>query len=817
MELKMIIRFNFKLIFIVLLCPITARLLAQDHLELKGKIVDSEQKPIELATVKLYQAADSSLISSAFSEKNGDFLIQQLKASDYYFSIEFLGLEKYNSERIALQKNTIIPTVTMLPQVGLLSEVQIKSKAPFIERKLDRVVVNMEALLSSAGTTTWEALEKAPGVMLDQNGNILLRGRSGVQVFIDDKPSYLSGIELENYLKTLPTSSIKQIEILTNPPAKYDAAGNSGIINIVTKRSKQIGFTGNVNTAYTQGRYARTNHSLGLNYLTSKIGIYGNVSLGTHQSFQDLNIYRFYKNDDLSPRAKFEQNSYIKKTNQSINSRLILDYYLTSKTTLGMAYSNVVSPKKDKVNNTAFYTSKTDLNKIIADNLSTSKFLNHSANINIRHALDQHGSQISADADLIQYSSQTDQDFYNFIYQKNNQLIYDDFVEGNLPSDIRIYTVKSDLTTTIKGIKFETGIKSAFTNTDNIAEYFTTIDQQRNINNDLSNHFIYKEWIQSAYMNFSKTIYGFECQIGLRGEHTNLKGDQKGNAIKAPKQFSNQYTKLFPTFFASRALDSAGIHVVNFSYGRRIDRPIFQHLNPFVSPLDKYTYYVGNPDLLPTFSNNFSLTHSYKNKINTSINFSKTINGINETLEIVGDIYYSRPLNVTTNYNTSISIDANHTFKKWYTVIPYFEFGNVKYKSKLYTEQLNANGNYVIANLTQSFKLKKNWSAELKGDYQSDIVYSQLIIKRFAIIGFTIQKKFAKGNATARAGVNDIFYTRTASGIINNLKNTDANWDSTLDTRSLVLSLAYRFGKSNIQKQQYKTTGAESEKRRIQS
>lgn len=156
---------------------------------------------------------------------------------------------------------------------------------------------------------------------------------------------------------------------------------------------------------------------------------------------------------------------------------------------------------------------------------------------------------------LISFSivAQTDQDFYNFIYQKDDQLFYDDFVEGNLPSDIRIYTVKSDLNTTIKGIKFETGIKSAFTNTDNIAEYFTTLDQQRNINNDLSNHFIYKEWIQSAYMNFSKTIYGFECQIGLRGEHTNLKGDQKGNAIKAPKQFSNQYTKLFPTFFASRA------------------------------------------------------------------------------------------------------------------------------------------------------------------------------------------------------------------------------------------------------------------------
>ena len=211
------------------------------------------------------------------------------------------------------------------------------------------------------------------------------------------------------------------------------------------------------------------------------------------------------------------------------------------------------------------------------------------------------------------------------------------------------------------------------------------------------------------------------------------------------------------------------------------------------------------------------MTHSYKNKINTSIDFSKTSNGINETLEIIGDIYYSRPLNVTTNYTTSISLDANHTFKKWYTIIPYVEFGNVKYKSKLYTEDLNSNGNYVRANLTQSFKLKKNWSAELKGDYQSDLVYSQLILKSFAILGFTVQKKFAKGNATARVGVNDIFYTRRASGTINNLKNTDANWNSTLDTRSLALSLSYRFGKSNIQKQQYKSTGAESEKKRIQS
>ncbi|HUN16145.1 MAG TPA: outer membrane beta-barrel family protein [Saprospiraceae bacterium] len=431
--------------------------------------------------------------------------------------------------------------------------------------------------------------------------------------------------------------------------------------------------------------------------------------------------------------------------------------------------------------------------------------------------MDQKGGQISIDGDMIMYHSNADQDFYNYIYQKDNQLTYSDLVQLRLPFDIQIFTFKSDINKTINGIEFESGIKTAYTNTDNIAEYFTAVDSNKILNTDLSNHFIYQEWIQSAYINFSKKLYGFDCQLGLCAEHTTLHGDQKGNSVKAPKEFSKGYTKLFPTFFVSRNLDSAGVHVLNFSYGRRIDRPIFQHLNPFVSPLDKYTFYVGNPDLVPTFSNNFSLTHSYKNKINASVNFSKTINGINETLEIIGDIYYSRPLNVTTNYSTSVSIDANHTFNKWLTIIPYLEFGNVKYKSKLYTEELNSEGNYLRATLTQSFKLKSNWSVEIKGDYQSDLVYSQLLLKSYGIVGCTIQKKFAKGNATARIGVNDIFYTRRASGTINNLKNTDAYWNSTLDTRSLVLNLTYRFGKSNIQKQQYKATGAESEKRRIQS
>jgi hypothetical protein len=233
--------------------------------------------------------------------------------------------------------------------------------------------------------------------------------------------------------------------------------------------------------------------------------------------------------------------------------------------------------------------------------------------------------------------------------------------------------------------------------------------------------------------------------------------------------------------------------------------------------LDKFTFYGGNPGLLPTYSNNFSLTHTFKNRINTSVNYGLTTDGINETLEIRERIYYSRPGNISTNHTLSLSVDGSTDISKWYRLNTYLELGHQIFESALYTEQLNASGTYFAANITNSFQLGKGWNADIRGDYQSDVVYAQLLIKSFGTLNLAAQKKILKDKGSLKLSLSDILFTRRADGIINNLKDTDADWNSRLDTRSATLAFSYRFGKSTSNKPKHNGTGSESEQRRVKS
>lgn len=782
-------------------------------------VTDEHGTAIELASIKCFNQSDSSYVSSIFTEKNGLASLNSLPNGIYYLIINYLAYESAILSSIELPLQKPLETIKLKRNIQNLQGVTISSKLKGIERKTDRIVLNVDALLSHAGPSAWELIEKSPGIITDQSSNIRMKGKNGVMVYINDKPSYLQGADLENYLKSIPAASVHQIELISTPPAKYEAAGNAGIINIVLKKNRNLGITGNASTVLVQGVYFRSNTSAGLNYLTKKIGIFATASQGTLQSFQDLYINRYYKNNDQSPNGSFNQNSYIKKTINTSNIRLSADYYHNQKTTLGIAGVLSYIPKSEKTNNLATLSDPNKIiqQKIIADNLSKNNYNAPSWNINIRHTLDSLDSKINVDFDNLEYKSHAFQNYKNYLLNNQDQSIGKDTLLGELPSDINIKTCNVDLIKILPWIKLESGIKTAYSVTDNTADYRDLISGVKTINTDLSNRFIYKEWINSAYLSASKKIFTIETQIGLRAEHTRLKGDQKGNIIKPPINFSKKYLEFFPTIYLSRNIDSIGNHNLNLSYSKRIDRPIYDFLNPFVRPLDKYTLYVGNPNLVPSFSHNISLTHSYKNIWNTSISFSKDIDGITETLEIINQVYYSRPFNIQTSISYSLSMDGNITINKWYKLIPYIELTHARYKSKLYAVPLDTKGNYFVINVGNQFQLSKTWSAELKGDYHTDALYSQLLLKKYGTVNVAFAKKFLKGMATWKIGVNDIFYTRYASGIIYNLKNTNADWNSSLDTRNITTSISYRFGKSKIQKQQYKSTGADSEKNRVRN
>lgn len=808
--------------FFVLSLLLWAATAIAQNASVRGKINDENGLPLYMVLVQLSHLADSSIQQNAYTNEDGTFQFGALAAGTYLFKSTYLGYEPH-LQQITLAGNDTdqdLGAIGMKPSATLLNTVTISGKQKFVERKIDRTVINVDALGGSSGSNALEVLERAPGVSIDQDGQIKLKGRSGVLVYIDEKPTYLSGAELENYLKSLPAGALKQIEIIPNPPAKYDAAGNSGIINILTKRNKLAGLHGNVSTVVQRGRYTRNNNNLNLNFNRKRVGVYLNLNGGLRESFQDLNINRYYKNQTDEVESSFSQNSFIVKDGRSFNGNFGLDFYLTDKTTLGFSVKAGRSPNGSQTDNTAFVRDAGGavLQKVNADNADERQLNNGTYNVYWKQQLGKKAGNVSVDADYVRYDSDAEQVFKNYVYTPNDVLTFQDQINGNLPSVIEIYAAKADYTQPLgEKAKFEAGVKTAFTATDNTADYRRTEGGITTPDYNLSNRFLYDEWIYAAYLNYSRSFGKVDLQLGLRGESTRLQGNQLGNPVQPDTNFTRQYNSLFPTIFALWRIDSSGKHVLSFNFGRRIDRPFFQDLNPFISPLDKFTFYGGNPNLLPTFSYNFNLTHTYRDWLNTAFSYGLVSDGINETLEISEGIYYSRPGNIATNHSLSLSVEATKPIRPWYTFITYCEGGYLLYKSRLYTQTLNSDGFYHYLSATNIFKLKKDWTLELRGEYQSDIVAAQLLIKSFGTLNIAASKKMLKQKGNLKLALNDLLYTRRADGIINNLQQTDADWNSRLDTRSVTLSFSYAFGKAINSKPKHNSSGSESEQKRVKT
>ena len=792
--------------------------------KITGKLESSDQKPLEAVLVSLLLSNDNSLVKTQISEPDGSFVFESLAANDYLIVVENPGFKTYQSQTISIAVEkpefALKPIVLTASEINKLDEITVVKKKAFVERKLDKTIVNVDAMISNAGSDAMDVLEKSPGITVDQNGTITFKGKSGVVVFIDDKPTYLSGAELEAYLKSLPASTLSQIEFMTNPPAKYEAAGSAGVINIKTKKSKSKGFNGSATSRLSQGKRTHTRNGLNLNYKNDKIRVYGNANYATQEFLTDLYIFRNYKNDDGSTKSLFHQDTRIDNTVNTANAKLGMDYYASEKTTWGISFTGLSKNGTDKSDGSSRLTNAAAVldSIIVADNKEKKKFKNGGVNLNYSHDFDSIGKKITADFDFLTYSDDTDQRYRNYIYQPDNSLSSSDESTGKLPSKINIYAFKTDYSNPLKndGL-FEAGYKISYSKTDNVADYADIFGNTSIPNYDSSNHFKYEEMINAVYVNFNKSFGRFSLQSGLRLENTVSKGNQLGNIIKDASVFRKDYTNLFPTLYMMYKLDSLSNKQIVFSYGKRIDRPYYQDLNPFLSPLDKFTFYAGNPYLNPSFSNNFELSYRYKSLFSTTLTYGHTKDNIDETIEINNGIYYSRPGNIGKSQTLSINVESEFELTKWYSVNMYSELTNLRYKSKLYTEELNTNGTFFFILVNNRFKFGKDWSAELFGRYISSIESGQVTTDPKGTVNFTIQKKILSNKGSLKLGINDIFYTNINSGVINNLKNTYADYNNQGDTRFAALTFTYSFGKSFESKNSQERSSAESEQNRVKN
>ncbi|WP_400260924.1 outer membrane beta-barrel protein [Sphingobacterium sp. SG20118] len=808
------------IITIIIILITATQMVAQLSTGISGSVVDKKGDFVEGATVSLYAAKDSSIVEIKMTKKNGGFKFAPISLGSYTVIISYIGESRYKSEVLVLDASNngiLLSPITIEQNPVALKEVLIIKQKSFIEQKIDRTVVNVNALISNSGSSALDVLEKAPGVRVDQNGSITLKGRSGVAIFIDDRPTFLSGADLESYLKSLPSSSLDQIQIMTNPPAKYDAAGNAGIINITTKKQNIRGFNMGINSSIGQHKYTTTNHGLDFNYKNRKLNVYGNLGYMLRNGFTNLVINRTHKDDGGAISSFFNQNSNIRKTGHGFNAIVGLDYYASEKTTWGINVGGNLRYPTSNINSKSLISDaggKLD-STVLARNTEKSKYTNESININFRHLFTKSKSDLAVDLDYITYQIGNDQSFMNDGHLENGSNGSHELLNGVLLSHINIYAAKTDYTLPLKGnIKIASGLKTSITETDNIADYFFTLKNQSVPDYDKTNRFKYNENINAAYLNLNKDYKNLSIQMGLRVENTLSKGHQFGNITKQDSSFKRNYTGLFPTLFMLYKLDSLEINQLRLNFGRRIDRPYFQDLNPFISPLDKFTYLVGNPNLKPAYSHKVELSYIYLKRITGTVAYSSTKNQTNETIEIVDEIYYSRPDNIGSTKVLSFSLDGSFSPTTWLNFQLYSEVAHVHAKSSFYTGMLDNKGINGYLQGMIGFKPGRDWLIQFDGNYQSKITNAQFVYGSKWGINMGVSKKISQ-NASVKFNMNDLFYTNINKGIINNLKSTDANYKNIGDTRRALLTLSYRFGKTIASPEKYDSKGADDEKNRV--
>jgi hypothetical protein len=806
--------------FLVLSLLLLNTLMAQEEIQgkINGSVKDANGEAMEFVTIMLLSAQDSSLVKGMVSDAQGNFMIENIPAGSYLVNATFVGAAKVYSPVFSInarQQEVKLPALIMKEDIKLLDEITVETTKPLITQEIDKMVINVESSAVSAGNNALEVLEKAPGVTINrQNDDIQLKGKSGVIVYIDGKQTYLSGQDVANLLRNTPSENIESIEIITNPSSKYDAAGNTGIINIKMKKNKNFGTNGTATLGGGYGRFEKANASLMLNHRVDKINVFGNYSYHHNRRFNDLNLERAIPHEGSI--TYFDQRSYRPSRYNGQNYRVGLDYFITKKSTLGVlvtGFNNNWS-QFDALNESVI--SDENRNVIIRPTTKVdieNQGANLTGNLNFKHDFNEEGHELSIDMDY----SRFDSDSYNYLlttYQDANfnPVQSAEEVRNKMPSLIDIWALKSDYSLPLpNNAKLEMGLKSSYVQADNNLLFETRLDSSWDVDASKSNHFIYQENINAAYANYAgKLSDKTNIQLGLRAEHTH----SKGNSVTLNEVVDRNYINLFPTFFLSHNADSS--NVLNFSYSRRIDRPNYQQLNPFVFYLDPYTYQMGNPFLQPQFTHSVLLTHVYKSTLSSSIGYSRTTDVIvNEVPGQIAEenVAYVTSRNMATQDNVNLTISFPVKVTKWWNIqnniTTYYNRLNSSYMGEMFNFEVFAYNLYMANN----FALGNGFSAELSGWYNSATQYGFWQTQPQGAFSLGLQKTMLDKKLRIKANINDPLWLNQFRAKIN-YQDINLNIHNQWESRVVRLSLTYNFGNQNVKAARQRSTGTEAERNR---
>ncbi len=760
----------------------------------------------------LLRSNDSGLVKTGVTDDQGRYLIEPPAEGSYIIKAVLSGYETAFSAPFQINSAGLtIPDFQMVVARKALKEVTVRSQKPLIEVHADKVVMNVESSITNTGSTALEVLQRAPGVNVDQNDNISLKGKQGVTIMMDGKVQPISGSDLANVLRGMPSNSIDKIEIISNPGARYDAAGSGGIINIRTKKDKRMGLNGNATAGYGQGVYPKANAGLGLNYRNKKVVLYSNYNYQARRSMNNLGLYRqFYQNGEVS--STYDQRNDMLFDGYSHYATIGGDYSISSKTTVGAVLSGGLNgfDLKGETEATVLDAEEVPASYFSTERRNDNRWNNWAVNLNIRHQLDTMGSDISADADYARYSNTSDQKLHTMYSMIDGTPQQPDYIlYGTMSGFTDIRSLKIDYTKPLTAtLRLEAGAKASLVHADNNPVFFDQSNGGNVYDSGKSNHFIYDENINAAYVNAAKEWTRWGVQAGLRAEQTIAKGHQLVN----DDRFDRKYAQLFPSIAVTRHINKENDLGVTLS--RRIDRPNYQQLNPFRRYLDVTSVNQGNPYLLPALTWSAELSHTWKGKFMTQFSYSHTTDVITQVIQPEsGQITVVTDKNLATN--TVYSLSGNYPLQlyKWWNSVNNINIYYTHYEGDLANTPLSDGTPAFSVSTQNSFTFPHDWSGELTGWYQSQQRYGYMHINPQYAVNIGVQKALWDKKATIKLSITDLFLKQNPTG---SSEFSEYHEDFTVlrDSRVATITATYRFGKRAVAPVRRRQRGAEDELRR---
>jgi outer membrane receptor protein involved in Fe transport len=786
--------------------------------KISGTVVDKNDKSLANANVLLLKSTDSSMVKGMVSSAPGEYIFENIKPGNYLITVTFTGMSQVYSPAFAITENntaTNLGKLKMMEATDQLNHVTVTAKRQIFEQKIDRLVVNVANSVTAAGNTALEVLERSPGVIVDrQNNTISMNRKDGVVLMINGKISYMPIAAAVQMLSAMSSGNIEKIELITTPPANLDAAGNAGYINIVLKQNENFGTNGSYTATAGYGQGAITAAGFTINHRSKKVNIYGDLSFAQAKTTPFMFFDNTITNNGVITQLSGNTDRNAKHTN--FDGRLGMDFQVDKKTVIGGLVSFYTNRYSVTSLNQNYIVKQYHLDTSISiANNEINDWRNYSANVNLQHNFSE-SEKLAVNIDYIYFSNDEPVEYFNRYSNGQGIFLYEEDTRSGKKTPINLVVGSIDYSKNIgKKLSMEAGIKGTNSGFNNDISY-----ERFQLNSwvkDMSASATYKlkEKYGAAYTSFNLTVNEkTSLKAGLRYEYTtsNLGTTEIKNIV------DRRYGNLFPTFFASHKINDD--NAFNFSYSRRITRPTFNDLAPFTYYSSPNSLITGNPALQPAIANTVKADYVIKNYL-FSISYSKEDNSIsgfqpqtdsitNKTLLKAENLVNQK----TVSFILSVPVNVGAWWSMQYNIIVVGQQVNALYKKlPIRLQQGNMN-----INMTQKFKLPKDYAIELSGFYQSRSLAGLYVTKAFGTLDLGIRKNMPnnKGSFVLNGGnlLNTMIFR-----LNNNLpaQNLVGNTSLQFDSRVVKLTYTRNFGNAVLKGNRQRSTGAEDEKNRVQA